>query len=148
MAGREKIKCFEYSEKGKFLREYKSIADVRNSFFINDNGKKPLLTKENSYFKTPKNTFIANYRIGREKLLKLERISNCPFCNYSEHVKDRSFEVFNLNGEKIAEFKNAYIASKMLNISQKTIWARLNYSTSKVKNKPNKDNLEFKYKTI
>ena len=105
-----------------------------------------MLNASNSYFKTPANTFVANYRIGKDKLLKQERINNCPFCNYKGQVQEKPFEVFNLKGEKIAEFKNAFIASKMLNISQKTIWTRLNYSTSKIKETPNRDNLEFKYK--
>lgn len=146
MAGRIPIQCFEYNLKGKFIREYTSIQEVREKYFPNDIGKRPLFSPgKEDYFISPNNTIIANYRIGRNKIRKLERIRKCPYCKNYKNTDDSPIEVFNLKGEKIAEFKNAYILSLMTGISQRTIWDRLNVQSLK-NNKPNSDNLEYKYK--
>jgi hypothetical protein len=146
MAGRQKIKCFEYSEDGKYLREYGSIQEVREKFYIGDNGKRPLFRDNSGYFKTPIGTFIANHRIGRDKLMKSERLKNCPFCTYRTGIQDnKAFEIFNLKNEKIAEFKDVHKASLLLNLSYKNIWSRLN-SISLSRKFTSRDNLVFKYK--
>lgn len=146
MAGREKVKCYEYSQTGKYLCEYESIQEVRAKYYKNDIGKRPLFRDDSGYFKTPVNTFIANHRIGRHKLMQLEKIKNCPFCTYRNGVQDKPFEVFNLKNEKVAEFKDIHTASLLLNISYKTIWCRLN-NIALLKKFMNRDNLDFKYKS-
>ena len=146
MAGRPMIKCFEYNSNLEYVREYESVQSVRDVYFPNDIGNRPLFHKQKDYFKSKDGNFIANYRIGREALRKAERVRNCKFCKTNGNIKEKEVEVFNLLGIKVAEFKSAHIASLMTGISQKTVWARLNYSTSKFNVTPNRDNLEFKYK--
>lgn len=146
MAGKPKIKCYEYDSNYKYLGEYESVQEVRNKYFSNDLGKRKLFESgKNDYYKLDNGNFIANYRIGRHNLLKLERIKNCVYCSTNKNIKNKEIEVFNLKGEKIAEFKNLYIACEMLKIPMNTLWNRLNV-TSNLRNKLNKDNLEFKYK--
>lgn len=146
MAGRAKIKCYEYNSEGKYLQEYESQQEVRNKYFSSDIGKRPLLKSGiEDYFKLQNGNFIANYRIGRDKLIKLERIKNCIYCNDSGNIKNQEVEVYNLKNELIATFKNSHFTSVMLKIDLSTLHSRVN-SISNIRNTPNKDNLEFKYK--
>ncbi len=146
MAGRPKVKCYEYNPDGMYLQEYESIAEVRDKYFPEDKGIRPLFkTGTKDYFKLDNGNFIANYKIGKENLRRLERVRNCVYCNNNGNIKDKQIEVFNLKGEKIAEFKNVYIASRICNIPHSTLSQRLNPKNNK-RNKVNKDNLEFRFK--
>jgi hypothetical protein len=146
MAGRLKIKCYEYNPEGKYLQEYESIQEVRAKYFPDDLGKRPLLeTGKEDYFQLDNENFIANYRIGRDNLRKLEKIRNCLYCSTNNNRDDKEIEVFNLRGELIATFKNAYITSLITKIPSSTLHHRL-YSRDKSKNTQNRDNLVFKYK--
>ena len=144
MAGRKPIKCYEYDPDGKYLREFESYQHVRNTYFPEDTGKRPLFKSKKDYLKLSNGNFIANYRIGQSNLKKLERIRTCKYCSTNKNINNTAVEVFNLKGEKIAEFKNFYIASLMTGIDKTVLWSRLN---SKSTITPNRDNLEFKYKT-
>lgn len=145
MAGKPKIKCYEYDSNYKYLGEYESVQEVRNKYFSNDLGKRKIFESgKDDYYKLDNGNFIANYRITGKVLKKLEKIKNCIYCNDDKRLENKEIEVFNLKGEKIAEFKNMDITCKILKINQSTLWSRLHDVSTK--NKPNKDNLEFKYK--
>jgi len=137
-SGREKTKMYQYNSNGKYLRSYESQSEVRQKYFSKDIGKRPLLLEGYRYGLLPDNTYISNYRIGRDKLLKQEKIRNCPFCHKDK--RSRKFSVYNLIGEKIAEFSSQLVATKLLNIPQTTISYRLNHNSFS-----SNDNLIFKY---
>ena len=112
-AGREKQRLFLYDSNGKYLRQYNSHSELRNDYFPNEENKRPLFnSKKWKHFKydvLEDGCFYSNYRIGRENLLKFERITNSKFCfNNAKH--DKPVEVFNLMHEKIGEFKSLYFA--------------------------------------
>ena len=132
MAGRKKIECFEYSMEGKYLTKYNSIAEVRKKYFPLDKGKRPLFYKCD-VLKTKENTFIANYRIGRDNLLKHLAIDNSNFCNNSSSL-DAPIEIYSLKKEKIGEIKNVYILSELmkLNFSRGKIAALMNTKHKKL----------------
>ena len=142
MAGRDKIKCYSYDNDGNYLRSYNSLAEARDVYHSDILGKVPMFPNNEEYMIMPNGDFLSRYRIGKLKLLKLERIRKCPYCSYNKSIDKNEIEVFNLKGEKIAEFKNAHIASKLLNINRSTLWARINSTT----NIPSRDNLFFKVK--
>lgn len=140
MGGLAKQKQYQYSKDGKFLKEYESLSSVNEKY---------KLTKGNfysgrNYRRMDDNTWICSERLGRNAIIKLERIYNCPFCS----KKDRSsmkkpLEVYNLLGEKIAEFSSGYIFNKMTGLPLGTISNRAN---SKKKQIRRENNLIIKFK--
>lgn len=138
MAGREKIKIFEYSKDGKFLKEYESISELRNKYFSNDRGKRPLIRK-NEYSTLPNGNYISTYRLGRDKIEFLNRRSKSKFINIKK--SNSIIECYNLDNIKIATFVDINIASKLTNIPLTTIYHQLNNG----KGTPKKD-LIFKYR--
>ena len=145
MAGREKIKCYEYDLQGKYIREYESIQEVRDKFYPNDKGKRPIIFNKEGYFKIENYGFIANHKIGRDTLRINERIKNSKYCNYKSLDDEKEIEIYNLKGEKIAEFKNLYLISILTNIPKNTIISQINDSCKKRQKLP-KGELIFKIK--
>lgn len=142
-AGHEKIKLYHYDNNGKFLKEFESISDLRKKYFNKELGKRPLCRSKRwelfNYDVLPDNTYYSNYRIGREKLLKLERVVNSPYC-FNQATDKIEVEMYNLLNEKIALFKNIHIASLVTKLSKTTIY----HSCNEGKNMP-KGDLYFKY---
>lgn len=137
MSGRPKQEVFQYDADGKYIRKYNSQSEVREKYFSDDLGKRPLFNVVTPYQEMPDGTYIAPYRIGRDKLREAIRLYNCPYCK--KHVAHRPVYVYNLIGEKIAEFSNIRVASLMTGIDYATI-------THRVKNgKHHTDNLLFTY---
>lgn len=142
-SGREKVKMYQYDSKGKYLRSYESLQEVRDEYYSLDKGKKPLLLRGYKYGVLPDDTYISNYKIGRDELLRQERVRNCPFCHKDKRSK--KFSVYNLVGERIAGFSSIFVASKLLDVPHVVIHTRLNSRASVRKSLPQKDNLIFKY---
>ncbi len=145
-SGREKQKLFLYDKNGKYLKSYESQQDLRNEYFPSEENKRPLFnSKKWKHFKydvLPDGCFYSNYRIGRENLLKFERISNSKYCfNNAKH--DKPVEVFNLLHEKIGEFKSSYFAHLLTGETLVTI-----YRDCKTGKGEPKSHYYFKYKTI
>jgi hypothetical protein len=141
-AGLEKIKLYHYDNDGKFLREFESQRELINVYYPNIKGKKPLFRTKRSqygYDILPDNTFYSNYRVGRNKLLQYEKIINSPFVGF-EPTNNKKVIVYDILGEEIAKFKNAYICSKILNIAYGTVFR----DCENGKSKKLKD-LTFKY---
>lgn len=113
-SGKEKMKLYQYSSEGKFLKTWDSTQELRNEYFIKDIGKRPLFgSKKWNKFKydvLPDNTFYCDYRIGRDKLLAFEKISNSKLC-FNTTKNNKEVEMYNLINEKIANFKNMFVAS-------------------------------------
>lgn len=123
--GREKIKLYHYDNNGKFIKEFDCISDLRKEYFYQDEGKRPLFNNKKwklfSYDVLPDNTYYSNYRIGRERLLKLERIANSLYC-VNNCTDNTPVKMYNLLHEEVATFKNCYIASLATNINQSSIY--------------------------
>ena len=138
-SGHEKIKMYQYDSNGKYMRSYESQSEVRKIYFKHIKGKRPLLHRGNKYESLPDGTFISNKRIGRNEILKLERIKNCPLCR--KQIKERPFSAYNLLGNKIGTFYSQGIASKLLGISPKFI----NHSLNKGKGILKSNKIIFKF---
>lgn len=142
-AGHEKVKLYHYDNNGKFIKEFNCVSDLRKEYFFKDTGKRPLFNNKKwklfNYDVLPDNTYYSNYRIGREKLLKLEKIANSLYCvnNCTDNIP---VKMYNLLNEEIATFKNAYIASLATNVAQSTVY----YDCNKGKGMP-KGEFYFKY---
>ncbi len=143
-SGKEKQKLYLYNKDGKYLKTYESQSDFRNEYFPEDKNKRPLFdSKRWKHFKydvLPDGCYYSNYRIGRDNLLKFERISNSKYCfNNAKH--DKAVEVFNLLHEKIGEFKSIHLAHLLTGENKSNIYRDCN----KCKGEP-KSEYYFKYK--
>tara|TARA_R110000868_G_scaffold177798_3_gene416923 strand:+ start:3714 stop:4136 length:423 start_codon:yes stop_codon:yes gene_type:complete len=139
MSGRPKQKQYQYSKEGKFLKEYDSLTNAENAY---------KLTKGNfysgkEYRLMPDETFICNRRVGRDAIIKFYRIEKCPFCKKNDK-RSKTIEVFNLLGEKLAEFNSLATLGKMTGKNIVTIFSRT--STGNKYLSKNGDDLIYKYK--
>lgn len=143
-AGLEKIKLYHYDANGNFLKTYNSCAELREEHFPVEPGKRPLFNNKRwelfKYDILPDNSFYSDFRIGRDRLFKNERIFNSKLCvnNSTDNIP---VEAYNLQHEKIGEFKSVYIAHLLTKINQATI----NRSAKNGKGK-GFDEIYFKYK--
>lgn len=138
MAGLPKQKQYQYSKEGKFIKEFESLTEVVEKY-----GK----TKGKFYTtglqkRMNDGTWICQTRVGKKEIMKLEKIYNCPFCIEGNYHK-KPIEVYNLVGEKIAEFNSASTFEKMTGISRTTAQAKAAYGN---KTLPKSNNLIIKYK--
>lgn len=145
-SGREKINLYHYDSDGKFLKTWDSQQELRNEYFPNESGKRPLINNKRwklfQYDVLPDGTFYCLERLGREKIKKYERIFNSKYCvSYDTKSKEKAVEVYNLCHEKIGEFKSAYLAHLLLNIPLSTITKSADSGKGQSKN-----DLYFKYK--
>ena len=144
MAGKQKVKLYQYSDKGIYLQEFESLTQVRKVYyndtkypmFVNEGNKTRHIVRD--YHKLPDNTYIAKYKIGRDKLLKLLKIDSAPYTRVDPRSK--IVEVYNLLGKKIANFASITIASGMSNIDQTTLQHRCERKSE------GRDGLIYKYK--
>lgn len=134
---REKQKVYQYDSNGKYLRSYESRTELQEKYNLT---KDALIVSRNGYKKLEDGTYVAFFRIGKDELLKRLKIENCPFCT-TGGLKRKPVEVFNLLGEKIAEFTSIAVAAKMLNLKISTIKSRAKGQFRNVSG-----NLIFKYK--
>lgn len=116
MAGRPKVKIYQYDADFKYLGSYDTQNEVFEKYF---NGKKGRLFHNPHYRELPDGTFVSTYRIGREGLLKWVAIQNDVLCRQREDYFPICF--YNLRGEKIASFSSIRIASELTGISYSTI---------------------------
>lgn len=124
-SGREKQPIYAYNLKGKFLQKYESLSDCKTKLLKKDKNY-PIFRREkrclgletkraaHNYAKID-NYFICKERLGREKLLKLEKTVNSQFLD-KKLIFDKPIVMCNLNGDILAEFKNKKLASKILNL--------------------------------
>ncbi len=143
MAGRAPIKVYQYDANGKFMKEWACTNDVRRAYYPNVNGKMPFFpdgrgTYNAEYHELPDGSYVSKYRIGRERLLKLVKRDRSRFCK--DCAEERNVvEVYNLNGTKVANFRNPYVASLLLQLASGQIDRRC-------QNEFTHGDLIFKYK--
>ena len=140
MGGYPKQKQYQYNPDGSFVRDYESKSKVCDEYGL----KKGNFYNSLNYRKLSDGTYIVPKRVGRQAIVKIHKIENCKFCNTNTTKRSKPVEVYNLLGEKLAEFTNIGIMEKMTNLDGATIH---NQANSKHKSLPKQTNsLIFKYK--
>ena len=142
-SGREKQPIYVYDLKGKFLQKYESVNECKTKLLKKDKNY-PIFRSEkrclgletkraaHNYAKVD-NYFICKERLGRNKLLKLEKTVNSQFLD-KKLLVNKPVIMCNLNGDTLAEFKNKKLAGKILNLN------------IRIGNKTPKKDFYFKYK--
>jgi hypothetical protein len=126
MAGREKIPCFQYSINGEYIKKYNSISEFRDEYFSEQDGKQPLFHKGQEMYIMPDETVVCKHRIGRENVKKLVKIStNKLIAPYESKTAKKPIELFNIVGEKIAEFENIRTMSILMDITKNTAYSMM-----------------------
>ena len=138
--GKEKKSIYQYSEDGKFLQQYESQTEVLNKYKMTKGNLFGQGKYAKNYRKLNDNTYISPERLGRDKIRLIVRIDNCPFCNI-QYKNSKKVEVYNLLGEKIAEFKNPTVLEKLTGKDTTTTLHRATRHSETTK-----DNLIYKYK--
>ena len=143
MAGRQPIPVYQYTAEGKYMTEWACMADVRRHYYNKQEGKKPFFQDAKGgytakYNELPDGTYRTKSRIGREGLLKLLKWDKGICCKDCAEEK-KVVEIYNLKGKKVANFRNPYVASQLLQISAGNIDRRC-------QNKYTHGDLIFKYK--
>ena len=118
MAGREKIKVYEYNRKGVLLNSWSCIAEARKFHYPKDKNNRPIFIKKVEGYDlhiTPKDTVLLLERPGRELIKTLYKIATSKLCNLNlTKNTNKTVQMFNLKGELIAEFKDLAIARVLL----------------------------------
>lgn len=118
MAGRPKMKMYEYDNNGKFIQIYETQQDVFNKYY--KGRKRPLLREGKEYGILPNGHYICDKQIGRDRIQKIQRIEGSKYVARASEKK-RPVAVYNLAGEKIATFRSIYMASVLTNIDYTSI---------------------------
>lgn len=144
MGGKKPIKVYEYAFNGEYIKSYDNINEFRRLNYPDDKGKRPLFNykfREIKYHMLEDSIAFIK-RPGREAIRLVIAIHNSQYCKQTEY--DNPIEVFNLKGEKIAEFKNQRLLNKLLPQFNDSIINRQLKSTRK--QCLNNMGLYFKYK--
>jgi hypothetical protein len=134
---RLKEKVYQYDQEGKFIKEWSSQSSVRAYYYSDKRGKYPIFRNDlkgaarlrSGLSFLPDGTIVTRKKIGKTGVMIYMRRYNNPYVErclrHSEHV-DSIIEVYNLDNEKIAEFKDVDIASKMTGRSYSSIHSKVN----------------------
>lgn len=146
MSGLKPMKVYLYDTDGKYLREFISISEFARTFQMNENifsGR-----NEDGVYEFEDGRIAALYRIGREGIKKYRRYKNSHYTKkyvgriIAESVLKKNnklgeVEVYNLDNELIATFKNVYFAGKLLKFNDTGALTTKNF---------NEEGLKFKIK--
>lgn len=116
MAGRAPHKVFEYDLEGNYIQSYDNIHLVRAKYYPDDLGTRPIFVKQElgeDYHITAIGTILVKNRIGRDNIKFLLRRVQSEY-SYLSLWEDRPVEVYNIRGEKLAEFPNALVCAKLM----------------------------------
>jgi len=142
-SGKEKIKIYHYDKRGNYIKTFESLSELRKEYYPHDIGKRPLFNslkwKKFEYDTLEDGTFYSNYRIGREKLFKLERIYNSELC--MKFDLNQPIIMYNLLNKPVASFNNKYVAAEICKLTV----GKIEYGCKNGKKQPKKD-FYFKYK--
>ena len=138
--GRFKIKVYQYSNIGKYLRSWESMAEIRNYYFSHISGKMPLFKTDDTTMVLPDGTILSKQKIGRVGVDEFLRKKDNPYLNSYKLQNNNKVLIYNLNNELIAEFNNHKICTNLLNISNNDLLRKLKRQSV------GKDGLIFKYK--
>ena len=159
MAGRQKLKIRVYNNQGYFIEEYSSQTECLFKYFPKDIGKRPLLFHTVKIFSLYHNKeliirygtidneyYFFDQAVYREDVVYIHKIAISKYCKHNE--KEKIIEVYNIQNEKIAEFKSLRLLTKLMpHINQSLISRELNKKNKNIKrHKGFEEDLFFKYK--
>lgn len=136
MAGRPKVKIYQYSADHLYMRSYATQSEIFDKYY---DGKKGELFRNKEYKELPDGTFISWYRIGRRELRRQIRIDNDIYCKH--YKDDRPFSVYNILDEKIASFNSVRTAANMMDFDYSVIFGALKLNKKQISRSP----FTFKY---
>jgi hypothetical protein len=128
MAGRPKMKMYEYDQNGRFVCEYPTQYEVFVKYY--EGKKRPLIRKGEQYAILPNGHFIANYRIGRERLMYYEKAKASKYVSTAGEIR-KNVVAYNLLGERVATFRSVHMAALITGIGRSTIVAALRPSSKR-----------------
>lgn len=138
MAGKAKIRIYEYSIKGKLLNTYDSMNDAS----IGTYGKKRPLFQEKEYHITPSGSSLFKERMRRDVVFRFfQRLVN-PLILRDDW---RVVELVNMDGDVVAEFASIKVASALTGDKYGTIHGSAEYRICKSLPK-NKLRYKYRYK--
>lgn len=117
MSGRPPIKVHQYDENGKFIQSYNCMNDAREKYY-NDTAY-PMFrgTIISKLHELPDGTFLCKSRLGRYGVrFEVARLRN-DLLTYGLKALDEPIEILNIDGRIIGEFKNVYLASRVMGIT-------------------------------
>lgn len=116
MSGRAPHKMYEYDFEGNYLQSYANIQQARKKYYADDIGQRPIFVNKElgeDYHITFNSTILLKNRIGRENIVFLLRRVQSEY-SYLSEWENKPVEVYNIRGEKLAEFPNALTASRLM----------------------------------
>jgi hypothetical protein len=131
MSGRPPIKVYQYDENGKYIQSYNCTNDARSKYY--GNAAYPMFRDQRSdkLHKLPDNTYLCRTRLGRDNVkFEVARMHN-DFSLFGLKELNEPMQILNLDGVVIAEFRNVYLASKLLNIPT-TRLTQMSNSTNRI----------------
>lgn len=131
MSGRPKLKMYQYSSEGLYMRSYETQMEIFDKYY---DGKKGELFMNKQYRELPDGTYVSWYRIGQKGLQRQIRIDNDIYCKH--YKDDRPLSVYNILGEKIASFNSIRTCANMTGIRYSNIHTALKKPGSQVSRSP------------
>lgn len=117
MSGRPPIKVHQYDEKGKFIQSWKCINDVREKYYEDKAWPMFRGIVVSKLHELPDGTFLCKSRLGRYGVrFEVARLRN-DLLTYGLKGLDEPIEILNIDGRIIGEFKNVYLASRIMGIT-------------------------------
>ena len=146
--GRDRIEAFEYdssaSNRYRFIQKFNSLSEVKSKYYSDVIGNYPLFRNNDEYHVLPNGNILTKDRTGRKGIARILAFERSPYVNMRiNKFDDKKVECFNLLGEKMCEFKNVSVASKVTGMSISLIYSRLKMKYDRL---PSSDDcLIFKY---
>jgi len=144
MAGREKIKLYQYDTNGKYLKMYKSYQEVKDLYYQKTERPFFCTEQEKEFHILPDNTVICKERAGREAVKRFLLRVNNPYLVTELRKKQSKVQVYNIDKVLIAEFQSISIAALMLNMRVSGIHSIIKASWKAIAT--NKHGFYIKYK--
>jgi hypothetical protein len=117
MGGRIPKKVYVYNDKGEFVNEFESSAEFAKNYNLTQNfmsiGNYNFLDLDINF--VSKNTFVSYKKVGKSKIINFRKKINSPFVRKKKpEKKEQVIDVFNLNGELIASFRDDFYLKAFL----------------------------------
>ena len=134
--GKEKVKVYQYNKDGKFIKEWDSQTELRSKYYSKNKGKYPIFRKdfrpkdlvEFNISILPDETLVSDEKIGRIGILKfIKRYENSYINRQARSGKysDNRINIYDLDNNKIAEFKDIDICSKLTGQTYNKVYNKL-----------------------
>ena len=128
MSGRPKQKVYQYDSKGKYIKTWESRRSVVRAYYPNDKGVRPLLARNSTELLKKDDTVISLSKIGRTGTLEFLKRKNNPYVDRPAGggaISGKELEIYNLDNEKIAAFKDWDIAAKIMKMDKGILYNKV-----------------------